>query len=72
MPREIDGWREQYEVLARRFPDREMIGILEAAAVMNCDRRTLLKDAEFPARKIGPKYMVPLAQLARYMVRDST
>ena len=68
MPREREGWREQYEVLARRFPGREAIGIAEAAELLDCDRRTLLRDRDFPAKRIGNKYSIALAALARWMV----
>lgn len=70
MPRELEGWREQYEVLARRFPSKEAVGIDEVTKILACDRRTLLKQEGFPAIRAGSKWIVPLARLARWMVRE--
>jgi hypothetical protein len=69
MPREPEGYRDQLERLYAKFPDREMITIIEASKVCGCDRRTLLADSTFPAKQIGgaKKYFIPLVGLARWM-----
>lgn len=73
MPREKEGFRDQLERLSERYPGREAIGIEEAAEIVGLDRRTLISDKSFPARKCGNKsptggkYIVPLAGLARWL-----
>ena len=53
------------------FPARAAITVTECQAVLGLDRRTLLADREFPARKVGNKYAVPLTELARWLTRKS-
>lgn len=67
MPREKEGFRDQLESLVQRFPGREAIGISDCVDILGFDRRVLLADRTFPARKIGGKYMVPLVALARWL-----
>ncbi len=69
MPREREGFHEQLEALYQRFGhDQGMIPILDAAAYVPADKRTLLGDKTFPYKKIGAKYMVPLVGFARWLV----
>lgn len=67
MPREKEGFREQLEILMSKFPGREAIGIAECCTVLGTDRRVLLADRTFPAKKVGGKYLVPLVGLARWL-----
>ena len=62
MPRELEGYRPQLELLTDMFPGRAAIGITECQAALGIDRRT-------PARHIGNKYTVSLTELARWMVQ---
>ena len=55
MPRELEGYRPQLELLTDMFPGRAAIGITECQAALGIDRRTLLADRRFPARHIGNK-----------------
>ena len=67
MPREKEGFRDQYTVLKERFPDREAITLDESATILGVDRRSLIAEKGFPAKKICSKYVVPLVGLARWM-----
>lgn len=64
MGRELDGYRENMELLNTRFPDHDMLSMEEAMQVTGCkDRRTLLKHFgnNFVNRRISKVF------LARYM-----
>ena len=65
--REAEGYRPQLELLTDMFPARAAITVTECQNVLGLDRRTLLADREFPARKVGNKYAV----LARWLTRRS-
>lgn len=67
--REAEGYRPQLELLVDMFPNRAAITINECQSAVGCDRRTLLADRTFPARKIGNKYSVSLTELARWLTR---
>ena len=69
--RETEGYRPQLELLTDMFPARAAITGTECQAVLGLDRRTLLADREFPARKVGNKYTIPLTELARWLTRRS-
>ena len=69
--RETEGYRPQLELLTDMFPARAAITVTECQAVLGLDRRTLLADREFPARKIGNKYAIPLTERARWLTRRS-
>ena len=47
MPRELEGYRPQLELLTDMFPGRAAIGITECQAALGIDRRTLLADRRF-------------------------
>ena len=74
MPREKEGFREQLARLDEQFPGREAINIQEAIQLTGLDRRTLLSDQDFPARKMGSKastggkYMIPKVAFAKWLV----
>ena len=70
MPREPDGYREQLEHLAHRYPDREVLTMLEVTKMLGCHRQTLLADKTFPAKQIGGKgkYLIPMVGLARWLM----
>nr|DAD94132.1 MAG TPA: helix-turn-helix domain protein [Siphoviridae sp. cttpk5] len=69
--REAEGYRPQLELLTDMFPGRAAITVNECQTALGIDRRTLLAEREFPARKIGGKYAVPLTELARWLTRKS-
>lgn len=71
MAREKEGFRDQLERLSSKFPGVEAIGMNEAAELIGVQKRTLLNDKTFPAKKLGKsktsKYIVPLVSLARWL-----
>lgn len=71
MPREMEGYHEQLVRLSERFPDREAISIKECCDALPLDRRTILADKTFPAKRVSDKatgkYIIPLAPLARWL-----
>lgn len=54
-------------MLNETFPGRDVLTMAEVAQYMHMDRRTLLQDKQFPARRIGGKYAIHKAALARYL-----
>ena len=68
--REPDGYRQQLEYLAERYPGKEVLTIQEVCKIIGCHRQTLLADKSFPAKRIGNKgkYYIPLVGLARWMM----
>lgn len=70
MPRELEGYIDQYRCLSNRFPNKEAISIKECCEILGgIDRRRLLADRAFPAQKIGGAYIVSLSELARWLCR---
>ena len=74
MPREKEGFRDQLVRLDELFPGRETLKLDEVAKLVGLDRRTLLKDKAFPAKKLGENlrelggvYIVPKVALARWL-----
>jgi hypothetical protein len=69
MPREPDGYREQLEHLAERYPGLEVLTLPEVCKMLRCHRQTLLADRDFPARRLGGKgkYYIPVVGLARWL-----
>ena len=67
MQREKEGFHEQLASLISRFPGREAISLEACCKILDTDRRILLKDKTFPAKKVGGKYMIPLVGLARWL-----
>lgn len=68
--REPDGYRDQLEHLAEKFPNKEVLTLLEVCEMLGCHRQTLLADKTFPAKRIGNKgkYYIPVVGLARWMM----
>lgn len=72
MAREPDGYREQLELLAERFPGKEVLSIQDVCKMFGCHRQTLLADKTFPRKQIGGKgkYYIPIVGLARWMLTN--
>lgn len=70
MPREPEGYREQLEHLAERYPGKEVLTIQEVCKMFRCNRRKLLSDKTFPVKQFNNqgRYYIPIAGLARWMV----
>lgn len=64
---EKPAYRDTLERLRELYPGREHLNITECAKYFRVDRRTLLNDKTFPAKKLGRHYVVPLVSLARYL-----
>lgn len=74
MPKEKEGYREQLARLDELFPGKEVLSMEEVRKMLHVDRRSLLRDKTFPAKKIGGyaqefkgKYVIPKVALARWM-----
>lgn len=68
MARERECFRDQLQSLQQRFEGQEVISLSEACALLHLDRDALLNDKDFPAKKVGKKYIIPLIPMARWMV----
>lgn len=66
MPREREGFRDVLQDIDERFEGRACLRIDEASEYVGLDRRTLLKDKTFPAKKVAGKYIVNTVLLARW------
>jgi len=68
---QTEQYRDQLDRLSARFPNREAISITEASAVLGVNRRSLLSNKTFPAKrpcgKRNGKIVVPLVSLAHWM-----
>lgn len=62
-----ETFHEHLTALRKRFPDRELIFLKDAAAYIGCNYRTLQADRTFPIKKIGRFYMVSIINLARWL-----
>lgn len=71
MPIQTEQYRDQLDRLSARFPNREAISITEASDILGMNRRTLLQNKTFPAKRAGGrkngKIVVPLVSLAHWM-----
>jgi len=67
MAKERADYHDNLEMLRELYPGKVSITIKEACALMDRDRRTLLKDRGFPAQLLGGQYIVPLVGLAKYL-----
>lgn len=71
MSRERECFREQLQALQQRFEGVEVITLDQSCKLLGLDRMALLGDRDFPAKKVGKRYIVPLVPLARWMVTFS-
>ena len=64
MAREKEGYRENLELLNERFPNVDMLNMVQVMAVIGCtDRRTLMR--KIPNNWVGKR--LSKVYLARYM-----
>lgn len=68
--REPDGYRQQLEYLTERYPDKDILTIVDVCKMFGCHRQTLLADKTFPAKRINGKgkYFISIVSLARWMM----
>ena len=67
MPREKEDFREILARLTEKFPGRETISIQEAVPLVNRCAKSLRYDSDFPKKKIGNIWYVPIVGLARWL-----
>lgn len=68
MARERESFRDQLQVLQEKFPGQEVLTMDQSCRLLGVDRDALLHDRDFPAKKVGKRYIIPLVPLARWMV----
>lgn len=67
MPREKENYRENLRLITEQFGNVQLIPLKSVAEYCGADVRTLLKDSEFPAKKVVGRYYVPAVSLARWL-----
>jgi len=70
MPREKEDYRENLVRLSERFNDQEAITLTEAAKVVGFSYNRMVqavKKGQFPAKKLGKRYVVSISNLARWL-----
>lgn len=68
MARERESFRDQLQTLQQRFEGQEVLTMAQVCQLLHLDRDALLNDRDFPAKKVGKKYIIPIVPLARWMV----
>lgn len=69
MPRELEDYRDNLELLGKLFPGKATITIEETAQVIGCHKRTIAGNDNIPVVKVGRRSAVPIVGLARYLSR---
>ena len=69
---ELQGYRENLEMLQLTFPDRVAISAEECAKAMDLNIKTVYtaiyrSNNPLPTIRMGRKIMIPVARLARWM-----
>lgn len=68
MPRERESFRDQLQVLQTKFPGQEVLTMDQSCQLLGLDKDALIHDRDFPAKKVGRRYIIPMVPLARWMV----
>ncbi len=68
MARERESFRDQLLVLQTKFPEQEVLTKDQACKLLGLDWDALVHNADFPAKKVGKRYIIPMVPLARWMV----
>lgn len=68
MGRERESFRDQLQALQQRFEGQEVLTLAQSCELLGLDRDALLNDKDFPAKKVGKRYIIPIVPLARWMV----
>ena len=66
------GYREAYNMLREKFPDKVAIDVSEVAVILGADVKTVYaairrRNNALPAKKLCGKWIVPITELARWM-----
>lgn len=65
--RECEAFRDQLQSLREQFAGQEVLTLDQSSKLLGLDRAALLGDKDFPAKKVGKKYIIPIVPLARWM-----
>ena len=65
--RERAAVRAQLRSLRARVAGQEVLTLDQSSKLLGLDRAALLGDKDFPAKKVGKKYIIPIVPLARWM-----
>lgn len=68
MARERESFRDQLQVLQAKFPGQEVLTMDQSCQLLGLDKDALIHDRDFPAKKVGRRYIIPMVPLARWMV----
>lgn len=69
MPRELEDYRDNLELLGRLYPGKATLTVDETAQIIGCHKRTIVENKDIPVVKIGRRIAVPVVGLARYLSR---
>lgn len=69
--REREAFRDQLQSLREQFAGQEVLTLDQSSKLLGLDRAALLGDKDFPAKKVGKKYIIPIVPLARWMATAS-
>ena len=53
--------------MREQFAGQEVLTLDQSSKLLGLDRAALLGDKDFPAKKVGKKYIIPIVPLARWM-----
>lgn len=67
MPREREDFRDQLQALRERYEGQEVLTLAQSCALLGLSRDALINDKDFPAKKVGKNYIIPIVPLARWM-----
>lgn len=69
MPRELEDYRDNLELLGRLYPGKATLTVEETAQIIGCHKQTIVENNDIPVVKIGRRLAVPVVGLARYLSR---
>lgn len=67
MAREKELFRDNLVLLREKFGDTDLIPIKQVAKYVNITDETLKSDKQFPVKKVGRMYYVPIVGLASWL-----
>ncbi len=67
MAREKELYRDNLMRLKEIFGDNEFLTLKQASGYLRVDSRTLKNDKNFPTKKIGRMYYVPIVAFASWL-----
>lgn len=67
MSRESETFRDQLQSLREQFVGQEVLTKDQSCKLLGLDWDALIHDKNFPAKKVGKRYIIPIVSLARWM-----